>query len=192
MTERNNEHVDEAGVADHTATPAPEAADPEHIDTGTPGTSEPNDAADPESPAAALARERLEDLQRLQAEFFNYKRRVERDRDLGRVRTIHEVLMTLLPVLDDIHAAREAGDLTSGPFAAIAEKLEAALAKYGLQRYGESGEIFDPEWHEALMHVEAELPEGTEHPTIVQVLQPGYRSDDTVIRPARVSVADPD
>jgi molecular chaperone GrpE len=94
-------------------------------------------------------------------------------------------------VLDDIHMARQAGDLAAGPFAAIAEKLEATLGRYGVERLGEAGQEFDPNVHEALMHVEAELPEGATGTTVVQVLQPGYRIGDRLVRAARVSVADP-
>jgi molecular chaperone GrpE len=138
-----------------------------------------------------LAAERLSDLQRLQAEYANYRKRVERDRALARELTIASVVESLLPVLDDIHLARQHGDLESGPFASIAEKLEATLAKYGVERFGEPGAAFDPEVHDALMHVEEELAEGTDTTTVVGVLQPGYRIGDRVIRPARVSVADP-
>jgi molecular chaperone GrpE len=94
----------------------------------------------------------------------------------------------LLPVLDDVHLAREHGDLEGGPFAAIAEKLEAVLARFGLTRYGEVGEPFDPVVHEALMHSHADDVEVT---TVVQVLQPGYRVGEKVLRAARVAVADP-
>jgi molecular chaperone GrpE len=94
-------------------------------------------------------------------------------------------------VLDDIHLARQHGDLESGPFASIAEKLEAILARYGVERFGEPGAAFDPAVHDALMHVEEELAEGTDTTTVVGILQPGYRIGDRVIRPARVSVADP-
>jgi molecular chaperone GrpE len=139
----------------------------------------------------ALADERLGDLQRLQAEYVNYRRRVERDRDLARAGAVAGVLEALLPVLDDVHLARQHGDLESGPFAAIADKLEATLGRLGLVRFGEPGETFDPTVHEALMHTEAELAEGTTHPTVVQVLQPGYRMGDRVVRAARVAVADP-
>lgn len=142
-------------------------------------------------PDRALAAERLEDLQRLQAEYVNYKRRVDRDRASVQERAVHSVIEALLPVLDDIHAARQHGDLESGPFAAIAEKLEQTLARFGVERFGEPGEAFDPMRHEALMHTEAELAEGTEVTTVVQVLQPGYRAGEQVIRPARVAVADP-
>lgn len=141
--------------------------------------------------ARASAAERLDDLQRLQAEYVNYRRRVDRDRDVAKETAIAGVLEALLPVLDDVHLARQHGDLESGPFAAIAEKLETVLQRFGLARYGEAGEAFDPEVHEALMRTEAELAEGTTTTTVVQVLQPGYRSGDRVLRAARVAVADP-
>ena len=103
-------------------------------------------------PDTALAAERLGDLQRLQAEYVNYKRRVDRDRALVQERAVRDVLESVLPVLDDIQAARDHGDLVDGPFAAIADKLEATLGKYGLSRFGSKGEPFDPMQHEALMH----------------------------------------
>ena len=141
--------------------------------------------------AQASAAERLSDLQRLQAEFINYRRRVDRDRDVARDLAVAEVLEALLPVLDDVHLARQHGDLEGGPFAAIAEKLETTLKRYGLERYGDAGEAFDPAVHEALMHTEAELGEDATTTTVVQVLQPGYRAGDRVLRAARVAVADP-
>lgn len=157
--------------------------------TAADGAADPGAA--PADEAARLAQERLADLQRLQAEFLNYKRRVERDRDLSRAQAVHTVLEALLPVLDDIHAARQAGDLEGGPFASISEKLEVTLEKFGLARYGEPGEAFDPTVHEALVHTQAELAEGTTETTVVQVLQPGYRTQERVLRAARVAVADP-
>lgn len=141
--------------------------------------------------AQASAAERLGDLQRLQAEFVNYRRRVERDRDVARDQAVAGILEALLPVLDDVHLARQHGDLASGPFAAIAEKLESVLQRQGLSRFGEAGEAFDPAVHEALMRTEAELAEGTTTTTVVQVLQPGYRAGERVLRAARVAVADP-
>ena len=149
-----------------------------------------------EHPDTALAAQRLEDLQRLNAEYVNYKRRVDRDRALVQERAVRDVLESMLPVLDDIQGARDHGDLTDGPFAAIADKLEASLGKYGLARFGEKGEAFDPSLHEALMH--QPWPEGDpaldgaagQGTTVVMVLQPGFRAGDTVIRPARVAVAD--
>jgi len=142
-----------------------------------------------------LAAERLADLQRLQAEYVNYKRRVDRDRAVVQERAVHSVLEAVLPVLDDISAAREHGDLADGPFAAIADKLEGTLAKFGLERYGAPGEEFDPNLHEALMHT-AWPADGSlaaaESTTVVQVLQPGYRAGEQVLRAARVAVADPE
>ena len=154
------------------------------------------DAGEPH-PDTALAAERLGDLQRLQAEYVNYKRRVDRDRALVQERAVRDVLESVLPVLDDIQAARDHGDLVEGPFAAIADKLEATLGKYGLSRFGNKGEPFDPMQHEALMHApwptgDDELPTDASGTTVVTVLQPGYRAGEQVLRPARVAVADPE
>ena len=147
-------------------------------------------------PDTVLAEERLADLQRLQAEYVNYKKRVDRDRAMVQELAVHSVIEALLPVLDDINAARQHGDLESGPFAAIADKLESTLGKFGLERYGGTGELFDPSLHEALMHApwpqDGSLPESAASTTVVQVLQPGYRAGERVIRPARVAVADPE
>lgn len=150
-----------------------------------------------EHPDTALAAQRLDDLQRLNAEYVNYKRRVDRDRAAVQERAVRDVLDSLLPVLDDIQLARDHGDLTDGPFAAIADKLESSLGKFGLTRFGAVGEPFDPMHHEALMHAawdasNAELPTDATTTTVVQVLQPGYRTGDQVLRPARVAVADPE
>ena len=153
------------------------------------------DGSQTRSADADLAAERLADLQRLQAEYVNYKRRVDRDRAVVQERAAQSVIEALLPVLDDIHAAREHGDLVAGPFAAIADKLESTLAKFGLERYGATGEQFDPALHEALMHT-AWPQDGSVTPTgsttVVQVLQPGYRSGEQILRAARVAVADPE
>jgi molecular chaperone GrpE len=141
--------------------------------------------------ARSASEELLNDLQRLQAEYVNYRRRVERDRDVARDLAVAGVLESLLPVLDDIHLARQHGDLDEGPFSAIVEKLQAVLARFGLVRYGEAGEAFDPMIHEAMIHTQAELAEGTTQTTVVQVLQPGYRAGERILRAARVAVADP-
>ena len=167
---------------------------------GAPGAAAdgvPGGAAAAAHPDTALAAERLADLQRLQAEYVNYKRRVDRDRALVQERAVRDVLESVLPVLDDIQAARDHGDLVDGPFAAIADKLEATLGKYGLERFGTKGEGFDPMQHEALMHApwpsgDEELPADASGTTVVTVLQPGYRAGEQVLRPARVAVADPD
>jgi molecular chaperone GrpE len=142
-------------------------------------------------PDTTLAADLTRDLQRLQAEYVNYKKRVDRDRALHRDLAVGSVIEALLPVLDDIHLARQHGDLEGGPFAAIADKLDATVAKFGVQRFGQPGDAFDPMLHEALMHSEAELADGTTVTTVVQVLQPGYRLGERLIRAARVAVADP-
>jgi molecular chaperone GrpE len=145
-----------------------------------------NGGAGPAADAAALA-ERTADLQRLQAEYANYRKRVERDRVAVREQALANVLGELLPVLDDIGRAREHGELTGG-FKSVAESLEAAVAKLGLISYGEDGDPFDPNLHEALMH--SYSPDVTE-PTCVRVLQPGYKIGDRTLRAARVAVAEP-
>jgi len=170
-------------------TPVPPAA--EAVDEAEPAVADQPVAEQAPDAGELLAAERLADLQRLQAEYANYRKRVERDRALTREQTIASVVESLLPVLDDIQLARQHGDLESGPFASIAEKLESALGRYGVERFGEPGVAFDPSVHDALMHVDEELAEGTEVTTVVGVLQPGYRMGERVIRPARVSVADP-
>lgn len=131
--------------------------------------------------------ERTADLQRLQAEYQNYRRRVERDRAAVKEIAVANLLTELLPVLDDIGRAREHGELVGG-FKSVAESLETVAAKMGLQQFGKEGEPFDPTIHEALMHSYA--PDVTET-TCVAILQPGYRIGERTIRPARVAVAEP-
>jgi molecular chaperone GrpE len=131
--------------------------------------------------------ERTADLQRLQAEFQNYRRRVERDRITVKEIAIANLLTELLPVLDDIGRAREHGEFVGG-FKSVGESLETVAAKMGLQQFGKEGEPFDPTIHEALMHSYA--PDVTET-TCVAILQPGYRIGERTIRPARVAVAEP-
>ncbi|MGP2435993.1 nucleotide exchange factor GrpE [Streptomyces sp. JW3] len=131
--------------------------------------------------------ERTADLQRLQAEYQNYRRRVERDRVAVKEVATANLLTELLPVLDDIGRAREHGELVGG-FKGVGESLEAVATKLGLQQFGKEGEPFDPTIHEALMHSYA--PDVTET-TCVAILQPGYRIGERTIRPARVAVAEP-
>ncbi|MFC4054885.1 nucleotide exchange factor GrpE [Actinomadura syzygii] len=131
--------------------------------------------------------ERLADLQRLKAEYDNYRKRVERDRVAVREQALGQVLTELLPVLDDIGRARDHDELTGG-FKSVAESLEAVTGKLGLVRYGEKGEPFDPTVHEALMH--AYSSDVTET-SVMDVLQPGYRIGERVLRAARVAVAEP-
>ncbi len=132
--------------------------------------------------------ERTADLQRLQAEYANYRRRVDRDREVIRETAVANVLTNLLPILDDIGRARDHGELEGG-FRSVGEALEQTVDKLGLVRFGAAGDPFDPTVHEALTHsTSAEVTETT----CVEVFQPGYRIGDRVVRPARVAVADPE
>jgi len=169
----------ETGAVREPAAPAGDGVD----DTAP----EPTDASDEGALEATLA-ERTADLQRLQADYTNYRRRVERDREAVREQALANILTNLLPVLDDIGRAREHGELEGG-FKSVADALEAAVGKLGLERFGEPGEPFDPSVHEALTH--AHSADVTE-PTAVQVFQPGYRIGARVVRPARVGVAEPE
>lgn len=175
---------DQAEMPDVTAEGAPAFVDEAEPASGA-------EAAPETHPDTLLAAERLEDLRRAQADHLNYRNRMERQRAKDKDATIGTVVEALLPVLDDVHMAREHGELADGPFAAIATKLEATLERFGVRRVGAVGEVFDPTLHEALMHTQAELPEGTTETTIVQVLQPGFVVGERVVRPARVAVADP-
>ena len=137
---------------------------------------------------AAEAEELKNDLRRLQAEYVNYRKRVERDRAVAGEMAVIGVLNSLLPVLDDVDAARQHGDLTDGPFAAIAAKLENALKTYGLVRIDETGVEFDPTIHEALIQ---QPGADVEIDTVSQVLRSGYKSGERVLRAAQVIVAVP-
>ncbi|HVX42756.1 MAG TPA: nucleotide exchange factor GrpE [Mycobacteriales bacterium] len=145
-----------------------------------------------ESPEQAELRtqvaELTADVQRVSAEYANYRKRVDRDRVAVVDTATASVLSALLPVLDDLDRAREHGDLT-GAFKAVADQLTAVLEKLGLAPFGEPGEPFDPTMHEAVMHsTSAEVSE----PTAVQILRKGYRQGERLLRPAMVAVADPE
>ena len=149
------------------------------------------------SPALAdsAAAELTADLQRVSAEYSNYRKRVERDRVAVVEMATAGLLVGLLPVLEDIERARQHGDV-QGAFKGVADALEALTGKLGLERFGEPGEPFDPSVHEALMQAEPD-PTSTVA-TCAAVLQPGYRLASSsggptgrVLRPARVSVAEP-
>ncbi len=128
------------------------------------------------------------DLQRVHAEYSNYRKRVERDRELVRERAVESALVELLPILDDIGRARDHEELVGG-FRSVGEALEAAVVRLGLTPFGTIGEPFDPTRHEALMREERE---GVTEPTVVTILQVGYEMNGRVVRPARVSVAGTD
>lgn len=163
----------EEAVASEAASPLPQEAGPPEEDV-----------------TAELVREldeRTADLQRLQAEYVNYKRRVDRDRESVRDTARAAVLLGLLGVLDDLDRARDHGELTGG-FKAVADSLERALTGLGLERFGTPGEPFDPRVHEALMHEHGDDVAG---PTAQTILQPGYRVGERVLRAARVAVVEP-
>ena len=141
---------------------------------------EPGQEADP---VATLT----SDLQRLQAEYANYRKRVERDRAVAHESAVGAVLTELLALLDDVDRAEQHGEL-SGGFKAVADQLNSITARIGLEKYGTAGEAFDPQIHEALMHEEsAEVSV----PTASKILQSGYKYKERILRPARVSVTDP-
>jgi molecular chaperone GrpE len=135
-------------------------------------------------PVAALTA----DLQRLQAEYANYKKRVERDRSLAHEMAVSSVLIEMLPVLDDILRAESHGELTGG-FKAIAEQLTGLTERIGLVTYGVAGEPFDPQIHEALLH---DTSADVAVSTATKILQPGYKYKERILRPARVGVTDPE
>ncbi|MGD6744607.1 nucleotide exchange factor GrpE [Streptomyces sp. BH106] len=173
----------------------PDDAEPQAAPSDTEGAAPAGDSASASDVALTAQldqvrtalNERTADLQRLQAEYQNYRRRVERDRVTVKEIAVANLLTELLPVLDDIGRAREHGELVGG-FKSVAESLETVAAKMGLQQFGKEGEPFDPTVHEALMHSYA--PDVTET-TCVAILQPGYRIGERTIRPARVAVAEP-
>ena len=175
----------------------PVIRDKRRIDPETGEVRAPKQEQEPAAPAEeptevselkAQLEERTFDLQRLQAEYANYRKRVDRDRIAVKEQALAGVLGELLPILDDIGRARDHDELTGG-FKSVGEALEAVTGKLGLERFGEKGEPFDPVVHEALMHsTSADVTE----PTATEILQPGYRLGERVLRPARVAVTDPE
>jgi molecular chaperone GrpE len=127
------------------------------------------------------------DLQRLQAEYANYRKRVERDRSVAHELAIGSVLTELLATLDDIDRASQHGEL-SGGFKAVADQLTSLTNRFGLEKYGSKGDLFDPQIHEALMH---DTSADVAVATATKILQPGYKYKERILRPARVSVTEP-
>ncbi|HEX3907846.1 MAG TPA: nucleotide exchange factor GrpE [Mycobacteriales bacterium] len=169
------------GAADQAAPTAPAGTAP----AGDASSAGP---ADPFSDAELQLAERTADLQRVQAEYANYRRRVERDRQAVSEQALAAVFAGLLPVLDDLDRARAHDEVTGG-FAIVADGLEATLAKLGLERFGDPGEPFDPTVHEALTHgYSAEVSE----PVAAEIFQSGYRVGERILRPARVAVLEPE
>ena len=169
--------------------PAPDPAAGAGV-AGDAGTTESADAeverdmAEAERQVAALT----EDLQRLHAEYVNYKKRVDRDRELVLQNAKFTVLSSLLPVLDDVDRARAHGELEGG-FKAVAEALEGVVAAQGLVKFGNPGDEFDPRLHEALMHGHSPDVKTT---TCQDIVSAGYMIGERVVRPARVTVVDPE
>ena len=149
---------------------------------------QPDEAGAPATEEEDKLAELTNDLQRVQAEYTNYRRRVDRDRELVKENAIGSVIAALLPVIDDIDRAREHGEL-EGAFRSVGEALEGALAKLGLEKFGVANEPFDPNLHEALS---TESREDITEPTVTALYQPGYRYAGRVLRPARVAVAGTD
>ena len=134
-------------------------------------------------PVAALT----DDLQRLQAEYANYRKRVERDRALSAEVAISSVLLEFLAILDDLDRAAAHNEL-SGGFKAVADQVIATTSKLGLEKFGDAPSAFNPNIHDALMHeTSAEVSETT----VTKILQPGYKYKERILRPARVVVSDP-
>ena len=160
-----------------------EEADKENPEVAEAVAPENTEAAEPDAIDREL--EIFQDLQRLQADFVNYRARVERDRGVERQLAVAETLKAFLPVLDDLDRAQAHGDLNDGPMVAIAQKLRAAGEKLGLSVFGEKGDKFDPEIHEALVrNVSAAVTE----PTVADVIERGYKVGERLLRPAKVAV----
>lgn len=157
--------------------------------------SAPSDAASEDQAGADSAfreiaiAELTSDLQRVQAEYANYRKRVERDRAKSREDAIADVLMALLPMLDDMSRAREHNEFV-GALKAMGEAIEAVANRFGLETYGATGELFDPAVHEALTHTTADGAGSDAIIVVTNVYQVGYRYAGRVLRPARVGVQD--
>ncbi|KQO61531.1 molecular chaperone GrpE [Curtobacterium sp. Leaf261] len=135
-----------------------------------------------------LVADMRQDMLRAQAELVNFRKRVERDRDANRDVVIAEVIRALIPALDDLTRAEAHGDLTDGPMAVIAQKIRGGFDRFGLTQVGEKGEAFDPHIHEALV----QLPTpGATGQTVADVVEPGYKLGERVLRAAKVAVAVP-
>lgn len=171
------ENVDAAEALDETA--AAEAAAVGGGDAGEAG----EQAEDSTGGLQAQLDERTADLQRVSAEFANYRRRMDRERTAGIEAARAGVLSELLPVIDDLDRAREHGDLTDGPLKAFADKMVTVLASQGVEAFGEEGDAFDPNVHEAVQ----DESDGGE-PVLGTVLRKGFRMGERTLRSAMVIV----
>ena len=153
------------------------------------GATQTGEAAAEDAVLADLESTLLNDLKRLQAEYANYRRRTEEQRQLEADRAKGEAAKGLIPVLDDLDRAAQHGDLVEGtPFAVIAEKVRVAVERLGVVSYGEKGEVFDPQRHEAIFQ---QPTPGTTETTVLEVVEVGYRLGDIELRPAKVVVGVP-
>ena len=175
----------DAALADLLAQEAATAGEKSQSAEEASPASEAGSASSAAEAASRAEAELLADLQRLQAEFVNYKARVERDRDVARNNAIAEAMRAFLPALDDLARAEAHGDLEGSPFAAVVSKLRNAGDKFGLKQFGAKGDKFDPELHNAL--VQTPNPEVTEN-VIADVVEPGYMLGERLLRPAMVAV----
>ncbi|KQT92348.1 molecular chaperone GrpE [Marmoricola sp. Leaf446] len=182
------EGLDQPATGDPVESRDPSEAQPGDQPDGPSGDPSDLAASDELVLAQTALAERTLDLQRLQAEFLNYKRRVERDRDLVRENAVFTVLSGLLPVLDDIDRAREHGEVEGG-FKAVADSLDRTVSGLGLTKFGAKGDEFDPTLHEALMHGSSPEVDTTR---VDVVAQAGYRIGERVVRAAKVTVLGPE
>ncbi|MFG3338623.1 nucleotide exchange factor GrpE [Glycomyces sp. NPDC048151] len=183
MTDEGNKEADDSQQPD-----AENGGDELTVDDILAAASDDGQAADDAvAVLQSTVEERTRDLQRITAEFQNYRKRVERDKARSGELATAAVLQSLLPVLDDMDRARDHGDL-NGPFGSVAEQLVNALAKHGLESFGTKGDAFDPQVHEAVAHMQ--MP-GVDGPTCIDVMRSGYRLGDKLLRPALVAVAEP-
>jgi len=176
---RDNRKIDPVTGEARKASSAPAGPSEEHLPAPEP--------ADGPMVEAALLDERTRDLQRVQAEYANYRKRADRERLAAEQHGVSRLLTALLPVVDDLDRAREHDDYT-GPLKAIGDKLENTLAAAGLEAFGAEGDAFDPSVHEAVMHDESDA---VTEPTCTKVLRKGYRHGERLLRPAMVGVTDP-
>jgi len=190
QSEHNDERPDRVIIRDKRkidpVTGEARTPDPDRV---IPGSGDVADTAGSEEIMAleAAVAERTADLQRLQAEYANYRKRVERDRVAVREIAVRDVLAALIPILDDIDRARSHDDLT-GAFKSVADQLEVTLTKLGLEAFGEVGDPFDPSLHEAVTHAESD---DVTQPTATLIMRRGYRHADRIVRPAMVGVSEP-
>ena len=177
-----------AGQTADAAAPAADSADAKSSDSDAPASSDSSDdTLTPLGKAKKEAAEYLDALQRERAEFINYRNRAQKEQERFRQHGIIDVLTALLPALDDIDRILEHSEMDDS-FKAVSTKIDKAFEKFGVEKFGEKGEEFDPTKHEAILH---KPDDAAEKDTVDTVVEAGYRIGDRVIRAARVVVASP-